>query len=134
MLKRLVIDSEKNASKSIPLEIPENYFVIVSMTTQAAFQITVSITDSDNTYFNESRQSTEAIPIISKSFYTKSDMAELVIDVPQSVRLDVRMDTMDIKSDSEELINKTISLVTEDSYDYDYNDLLLTISAWKSKG
>ena len=134
MLKRFVIDAEKNASKSIPLEIPENYFVIVSMTTQAAFQITVSITDSDNTYFNESRQSTEAIPIISKSFYTKSDMAELVIDVPQSVRLDVRMDTMDIKSDSEELINKTISLVTEDSYDYDYNDLLLTISAWKSKG
>lgn len=134
MLKKFVIDSEKNASKSIPLEIPENYFVIVSMTTQATFQITVSITDSDNTYFNESRQSTEAIPIISKSFYTKSDMAELVIDVPQSVRLDVRMDTMDIKSDSEELINKTISLVTEDSFDYDYNDLLLTISAWKSKG
>lgn len=134
MLKRFVIDAEKNASKSIPLEIPENYFVIVSMTTQAAFQITVAITDADNTYFNESRQSTKALPIISKSFYTKSNMAKLVVDVPQSFRLDVRMDTMDIKSDFGELINKTISFVAEDSYDYDYNDLLLTISAWKSEG
>lgn len=44
------------------------------------------------------------------------------------------MNIMDIKSDSEVLISKTISIVAEDSYDYDYNDLLLTISAWRSEG
>lgn len=134
MLKSLVLGADKNAIKSIPLEIPKDYFVIVSMTTQAAFQITASINDADNTYFNESRQSTDALPIISKSFYTKSDNEKLTIDVPESFRLDVRMNVMDIKSDSGELISKTISLVAEDSYDYDYNDLFLTISAWRTEG
>lgn len=81
-----------------------------------------------------SRQSTEALPIISKSFYVSGDNIVLTIDVPKSFRLDVRMDIMDIKSDSEVLISKTISIVAENSYDYDYNDLLLMFSAWRSDG
>lgn len=133
-MTEFVIESEKLAGKSVPLEIPSNYFVIVSMTTQAAFKISVSIKDFYNTYFEESRESTAVLPIINKAFYTKSENAELKIDVPQSNRLDARMSIIDIKSDSGELINKTISLVAEDSYDYDYNDLLLTISACKSNG
>lgn len=133
-MEKFVIDGNENAKKSIPLEIPKNYFVVVSMTTQAAFKINASICNDNNTYFFESRQSTKAIPIISKSFYVSSDNTVLIIDVPQSFRLDVRMNVMDIKNDSGKLISKTISIVAEDSYDYDYNDLLLTISAWKSEG
>lgn len=133
-MKQFIIEGNQNASKSIPLEIPKNYFVVVSMTTQAAFKINVAIADDDNTYFSESRQSTEAIPVISKSFYVSDDNIVLTIDVPQSFRLDVRMNVMDIKNESGVLISRTISIVAEDSYDYDYNDLLLTISAWRSEG
>lgn len=133
-MKQFIIEGNKNAGKSIPLEIPSNYFVVVSMTTQAAFKINAAIADDNNTYFNESRQSTEAIPVISKSFYINGENIVLTIDVPQSFRLDVRMNVMDIKNESGVLISRTISIVAEDSYDYDYNDLLLTISAWRSEG
>lgn len=44
------------------------------------------------------------------------------------------MHIMDIKSDSGELISKTISLVAKVSYYYDYNDLFPTISAWRIEG
>ena len=133
-MQKFIVDANKNANKFVPLEIPKDYFVILNMSTQAALRITVKITDFDNIYFNESRKSTSVLPIISNTFYTKSDNAELIINVPESNRLDVRMDTMDIKSGSGILICRTLTFVAEDSNDYDYNDLHLTISCWKSQG
>lgn len=125
---------EGSAGKSIPLDIPSGYFVVVSMTTQAAYRFNVMIADEAHIYFNESRQSTAPLPVINQAFYAEGGSAVLKIDVPQSVRLDVRMDVMDIKDDRGTLISKTISLVAEDGCDYDYNDLLLVIAAWKSEG
>lgn len=133
-MQEFIINADIDANKPIPLAIPKDYFVIVSMSTQAAFQITVKITDIDNIYFNESRKSTSALPIISNTFYTKSGNAELIISVSESERLDVRMDTMDITNDSDIIICKTLTFVAEDSDDYDYNDLLLTITCWRSEG
>ena len=125
---------EGGAGKSIPLGIPEGYFVVADMTTQAGFRITAKIADQAETYFNESRQSNDPLPIISRAFRVKGGDAVLNIDVPQSSRLDVRMDSMDIRDDRGNLVSRTVSLVAEDSYDYDYNDLLLVIAAWRSEG
>lgn len=122
------------ASKTIPLGIPENYFVTVAMTTQAAFEIGVTISDNNDTYFCKKRQSMEVLPIITETFFVKSDSAKMTIDVPNSTRLDARMEIMDIKNEQEVLISRTIAMVAEDSNDYDYNDLQITISAWRSRG
>lgn len=118
----------------INLDIPDHYFCSVSMTTQAAYQINVQIFDRyNNVLFDQTRQSQMALPMINDTFLSTSDGLSLQVSCEESNDLDIRLTDMTIKA-QDDIISQSYLLVAEDSGDYDYNDLWLTISSWRYQG
>lgn len=122
-------------NKTIPLDIPKGYYVLVEMTTMAGYHISVAIRDADTKqeYFRDSRQGLDPIPPISKFYRCDSERSELYIDIPQSRQIDFRMDSMDIENEKGTLLIRTVTAVGEDADDADYNDFILNLSIMKSK-
>lgn len=123
-----------NDSKAVPLDIPRGYYVLAQMTTMACYHVAVRIQDGDTkeVYFEDSRQSTDPLPPISKYFCCHSEHPELLITIPQSRQIDLRMDSMDIRNSKNELTIRTITAVGEDADDADYNDFLISLFIMKS--
>ena len=118
----------------INLDIPDHYFCSVSMTTQAAYQINVKIFDQyNNVLFDQTRQSQLALPMINDTFLSTSNGLSLQVSCEESNDLDIRLTDMTIKA-PDDIISQSYLLVAEDSDDYDYNDLWLTISSWRYQG
>lgn len=125
-MKKLILE----ADKSIPLEIPKGYYVFVQLTTMAAFKFRVALRDKDSKkeYLSIERRGTNPIPPEYRFVKNEADESELYIDVPQSNRLDIRWEVLELFDDKNQLINRTYVFAGEDSYDYDYNDMCLTIT------
>ena len=121
-------------SKTIPLDIPEGYYVLVEMTTLAAFRISVTLRDAETkqAFFSQSRCSTNPLPPITSFYRCSNSQTELFIDIPQSAQMDLRMDSLDLRDKDEHLILRSIAIVGEDSSDEDYNDFLINISVMRS--
>ncbi|WP_312635360.1 hypothetical protein [Oscillibacter sp.] len=122
------------ANKSIPLAVPEGYYVFLQATTMAGFKIGFTVRDAEGgtAYFDESRQSLNPLPPLAAFFQSHASALELFVDIPQSQQIDIRMDSMDIADEKGNLILRTISIAGEDWTDKDYNDLLVTVTACKS--
>lgn len=122
-------------NKTIPLDIPKGYYVLVEMTTMASYNISVIIRDADTKqeYFGESRQGLNPIPPISRFYRCDSERSELYIDIPQSRQIDFRMDGMDLENEKGTLLIRTVTAVGEDSDDADYNDFIINLSIMRSR-
>lgn len=115
------------------LNIPAGYFGLVTMTTQAGFEIEVSIVDAKtgNSLFHEVRKSTNPNPVITAQFLPANDNPELIIRVEESAHLDVRYDEMNVTDEKGLLLSQNYVFVAEDATDKDYNDLYLSVAAWR---
>ncbi|MDI6553507.1 hypothetical protein [Leuconostoc falkenbergense] len=121
--------------KSQELEVPAGYFFLVSMTTQAGYAIEVTIAEQNEAIiFDARRQSNNPLPVISNTFVTTMDNPILTIRCDESADLDVRFDRLQLTDDNDNLISGTYTFVAEDCTDRDYNDLFLTVSAWRYQG
>ena len=126
--------AKTDMARGIPLEIPGGYHVLWQFTTQAAYTYHLKITDGtgQKIYCDQTRTSTDLNPILTGQFTTQSDQTVLIIDVPQSSRIDFRCSDLEIKK--EDVITKSYTFLAEDDGDADYNDLLLHITAWRTLG
>lgn len=122
-------------NKTIPLDIPKGYYVLVEMTTMAGYSISAAIRDADTkqAYFQASRQDLNPVPPISKFYRCDSEQSELYIDIPQSRQIDFRMDSMDVVNEKGTLLIRSVTAVGEDADDADYNDFIINLSIMKSK-
>ncbi|MGQ4573232.1 hypothetical protein ACUIJP_04010 [Leuconostoc pseudomesenteroides] len=115
------------------LNIPAGYFGLVTMTTQAGFEIEVSIVDTKTgkSLFHAVRKSNNPNPVITAQFLPSNDNPELIINVKESAHLDVRYDEMNVTDENGLLLSQNYVFVAEDATDKDYNDLYLAVAAWR---
>lgn len=118
----------------IVLDVPQGYFMCWNFTTQAANRVNIELyDDKGNIYLKETRQSTNPEPMISGSGYLKGKKLTLRLDVPASPRIEIRKNTWDI-TDGSTILARSIVLLAEDAYDYDFNDIQLSVTAFRSRG
>lgn len=122
------------SGREIPVEIPKDYYMCFSFTTQAANRVYIKLYDEIETYLSAERQSTEPAPMVTGDSRVKGDMMKLKLDIPASSGIEIRKNKWDITGPDGEIIARTIVFLVEDYIDYDYNDVILTITAWKEKG
>ncbi len=126
----------KNTVK-FPLEIPQGYYVVCMMQTQAAYLYKVRLTDDqDKDIINPmTRQSQNALPPVYADIASfRSNACYVVVEVSQSSNIDARIVCSDFNGIDNSLKVRNYTIVAEDNGDSDYNDLFLTITAYKSKG
>jgi hypothetical protein len=121
-------------SRDFSIDIPKGYYMCLSFTTQAANRVFIKMYDEKKTYLDEERQSIEAEPIITKSGIVEGDKLKLYLNIPASSKVEVRKVQKDITGEDGELIARVIVILVEDYIDYDFNDVILSITAWKNKG
>lgn len=115
--------------------IPKGYFMSWFVTTQAAFNVTVTLKDSVREYFSKSKRSMNIDPPLACSYSTVyGDNLKITIDIPQSTQILGGPHSNDITTDDGTVVGKEFNLCLEDSGDKDYNDVAISIIAWKSKG
>lgn len=118
-------------AKGIRLDLPAGKIVLVNMTTQAGFTYRVVITDDAGTLFDETRRSSDRLPVISKTFVPRSGDLELEILCDSSSRLKTVRSEMSFDDDNGALLARNYVFMVEDETDNDYSDLFLTVGSWK---
>ncbi len=115
--------------------IPKGYFMSWFVTTQAAFEIKVTLKDDSKTYFSKSKQNTNIDPPLACSYSTiYGDNLKITVDIHKSKQILGGPHSNDITTDDGTVVGKEFNLCLEDSGDKDYNDVAISIIAWKSKG
>lgn len=115
--------------------IPQGYFMSWFVTTQSSAKITVTLKDDSKTYFTESKQSADIDPPLAIGYSTIcGDNLKLIVDIPQSSQIIGGPHSNDITTDDGTVVGKEFNLCLEDFIDKDYNDVAISIIAWKSKG
>ncbi len=120
--------------RELPVEIPQGYYMCFSFTTQAANKVYIKLYDETTVYLDEERQSTEPAPMVTGDGYVQGEAMRLKLDIPASSNIEIRKNSWDITGPGGEVIARTMVFLVEDYIDYDYNDVILTITAWKEKG
>ncbi len=121
--------------KEFNVPIPKGYFMSWFVTTQAAFKITVTLSDKSKTYFSASKQNTNIDPPLACNYSTVcGDGLKITVDIPRSSQILGGPHSNDITTDDGTVVGKEFNLCLEDSNDKDYNDVAISIIAWKTKG
>lgn len=124
------------ASKTFNIDsFPIGYYMSWFVTTQAAFKIDVKLFDSSKTYFDASKQSTDIEPPLAQGagFISGNNLQMSVVDT-QSSKLDGSINTYNITTNTGTIVGYGYSICIEDQNDQDYNDVAISLVAWKNKG
>ena len=121
--------------KEFNVPIPKGYFMSWFVTTQSSAEITVTLKDDSKTYFAASKQSIDIDPPLAISYSTiYGNNLKLIVDIPKSSQILGSPHSNDITTDNGTVVGKEFNLCLEDFTDKDYNDVAISIIAWKSKG
>ena len=132
-----VFTGELKDNKGMTLDIYKDWQVCIMMTTQCYYNHTVTLKSvSGQKLFEYTRGRNKAIEPVYSYVINKleCDQPVMNIDVPESSRVDCRFSEVKIDNDSGEYIAVSYTFMVEDATDYDYNDLLLHITAYKHVG
>lgn len=114
---------------------PRGYYMSWFVTTQAAYTVTASLSDSSKQYFNNTKTSTDiAPPLAQGADFIQGNGLKLSINIPQSSSLDSSINTYAITTDTGAIVGYGYNICIEDSHDKDYNDVCVSLVAWKNKG
>ncbi len=114
---------------------PQGYYMSWFVTTQAAYTVKVILQDSNKTYFSGSKASTNIEPPLAQGAnFVKGSQLHLTVDIPQSQRIDSSINTYVITSDTGTIVGYGYNISIEDQDDRDYNDVCISLVAWKNKG
>lgn len=122
--------------KEYNVPIPKGYYMSWFITTQAAFKVTVELKDdSGKLYFSEHKECTNIDPPLAIGYGTiAGNNLKISVDIPRSKQILGTPHSNDIMTDDGNIVGKEFNLCIEDSDDKDYNDVAISITAWKSKG
>lgn len=134
-MKLMQQNMEVIMQREFNVPIPKGYFMSWFVTTQSSAKITVTLKDDSKTYFTESKQSADIDPPLAIGYSTIcGDNLKLIVDIPQSSQIIGGPHSNDITTDNGTVVGKEFNLCLEDFIDKDYNDVAISIIAWKSKG
>lgn len=95
----------------------------------------MTLKDSKTKYFSESKQSVNIDPPLAcKYSLVQGDNLKITVDIPQSDNILGAPHSNDITTEDGTVVGKEFNLCLEDSSDKDYNDVAISIIAWKCKG
>ncbi|ACF13137.1 conserved hypothetical protein [Chloroherpeton thalassium ATCC 35110] len=113
----------------------KGYFMSWFVTTQAAFLVKAKLYDSSKVYFEAQKQSVNIEPPLSTGYGTiMGNSLCLDIDEPQSANLDSSINTYNITTDTGAIVGYGYNICIEDQNDRDYNDVSISLVAWKHRG
>lgn len=114
---------------------PQGYFMSWFVTTQAAFAITASLSDSSGTYFSGTKASININPPLAQGAANVGGTnLVLNINIPQSAEILNSINSYNITNPSGSIVGYGYNICIEDGTDNDFNDVNIALVAWKSKG
>jgi hypothetical protein len=121
------------------VNIPDGYFMSWFVTTQAALNHQVTLIDgSGNVYFKESKQSRDINPPLAIGYdYVKGNNLKVIVECisDPDIKFKGMPHSQDILNDNGDIVGKEFMLNLDDSAgNVDYNDVSISIVAWKSRG
>lgn len=125
---------ELGSTKEIAIDMPQGYFLSWFCTTQAMFDIHVTLKDECQTYFSGHKASTDIKPPLSMGAEVqRGKNLKLVIDIPCSVKIRMETNKNIIEIDGVE-VARNYAWFIEDQDDDDFNDMHLSLIGWKHRG
>ncbi len=114
---------------------PKDYFMSWFVTTQAAYLVNAKLFDNSKTYFQNSKQSTNINPPLAQGAETiQGNNIQIIIDEPQSSNLSASINAYNITNDSGSVVGYGYNISIEDQSDNDFNDVCISLVAWRNKG
>lgn len=121
-------------SKDIAIDMPTGYFLSWFCTTQARFNISVSLLDERKTYFSGSKASTDIEPPLAQgSGIMVGKNLRLKIGIPESLKIRMETNKNFIEVEGDE-VARCYTWLIEDQDDDDFNDMHLCLIGWRKKG
>lgn len=103
------------------------------VTTQAVNEITVKLYDDKKVYFEASKKVAEINPPLAQgAAFVEGNNLKLQISSSGTCDLKTWHNMTDISTSSGDCVGEVFTLAGEDFIDDDYNDVFVSISAWKS--
>lgn len=125
---------EFGSSKEIAIDMPQGYFLSWFCTTQAMFDIHVTLKDECQTYFSGHKASTDINPPLAQGAgMLRGKDLRLTIDIPRSAKIRMETNKNIIEIDGVE-VARSYAWFIEDQDDDDFNDMHLSLIGWKHKG
>lgn len=122
-------------TKTISILMPKGYFISWFVTTQAGHRVTVTLSDDKKTYFSKTKQNTNIDPPLDLGYATvEGNDLKVRIDVEHSTQLKERIYSNNINKGNGEVAGMAFTLCMEDYTDDDYNDIVINIIGWVTKG
>ena len=124
------------ATSTIPLSaIDQTWYMSWYMATQAANNICVTLNDSAKTYVNNACRQSTTFGVLSSGFDLVAGTGmKIVVDIAASSNIQVKNQPVVVPNASGTTIAQGYVLCYEDAGDQDFNDLYISIMAWRSKG
>lgn len=114
---------------------PTGYYMSWFVTTQAQFLVEAKLYDDSKKYFENSKQSTNINPPLAQGAATlQGNDLKLWIREEESSDLKSSINTYNITTGDGTVIGYGYNICIEDQTDKDYNDVSISLVAWKSKG
>ena len=124
------------ATKTFNIDsFPTGHYMSWFVTTQAAFLVNARLFDDKHEYFKASKKSTNITPPLAQGAGDiKGKNLKLTIDEPESDKLDSSINAYNITASDGSVVGYGYNICIEDQADKDYNDVCISLVAWKSKG
>lgn len=124
------------ATKTIPLNLlTKGYYMSWFMGTQAAFNICVTLKDDTRTYVSNQCRKSTTFGVMDEGFeeIVGSNM-EIIVDIDSSHNILVVNHPVVVPNVQGLTVAQGYVLCFEDASDQDFNDLYVSLMAWKGKG
>lgn len=115
--------------------IPTNWYMSWSMSTQASNNICVTLKDSTSTYVNNVCRASKQFGILSEGFQQVAGTGlNLSINVSTNHTLQTVVSPYSVATPTGLTVGQGYNIVLEDGTDNDFNDLFVSVIAWASAG
>ncbi|MFY0629471.1 MAG: hypothetical protein JXR05_03760 [Flavobacteriaceae bacterium] len=105
------------------------------VTTQAAYLVNAKLFDNSKTYFEKSKQSININPPLAQGAeIIQGNNIRMIIEEPQSSNLRASINAYNITNDSGSVVGYGYNISIEDYLDEDFNDVCISLVAWRNKG
>lgn len=139
-LKKLIatiIEAHKVKNNKVTIQLgafDKGEYLSWFVTTQAAYEVTITLKDDSKTYFTGKKKSMNIAPplAIGNDVYTGNNL-RLEISIPESDDIKTLPTMSAIISDTGKICGHNFICCGEDWNDADYNDFYINIVGWKSK-
>jgi hypothetical protein len=114
---------------------PQGYYMSWFVTTQAAFEVTATLSDSSGVYFSQKKQGIDISPPLAQGASTVNGTnLILTIDIPQSPAILNSLNSYNITRPDGSTVGYGFNITIEDGTDNDFNDVCISLVAWFAKG